>query len=276
VYMFDNESISTQIQQHSKYPATRIANIIVTFHDTSEFELVVNDNTQKINFSNKYAIRVSDILSKEYRGDYPSARDVDNYLKSLLQRIFHIIMRERGLWWHNMANKKQAYYFTHKSNSKIHFHYSLRNKKINKKKALYGKYQASFWHFALSGKPILSPQIAFGLKSHIVFTTDGFNLWEDKDKMHSARRRKGRLLFNKEWRDLLFAFLHALCREKPSIKTRLSPSFVLSLPPWTNIYKSNFGYYEPKEKDRHNILEGEYGYYERDDEPEETEEVIDG
>jgi hypothetical protein len=101
----------------------------------------------------------------------------------------------------------------------------------------------------------VAPQLAFCLKSHIVFTTDGHTLWEDKAKMHSARRQKGRLLFNEEWRDMLFAFLHALCAGKPSVSIALTPSFMLALQPWTNTYQSNFGYNEPKEKDRHNILD---------------------
>ncbi len=265
MYVFADETVASQVQQQSKYPASKISNIVAMFHDVPDFEVTMGGQPGKISFVNKYELKVSDILRGAARDGFPSARDAENHLRSLLQRVFHIIMRERGLHWHNMANKKQAYYFTPQINPTIKFQYSHRSSKITKRKNIFGKHLSSFWHFALSAKPVLSPQLAFSLKSHIVFTTDGYKLWDDKDKMHSARRQKGRLIFNEEWRDMLFAFLHALCQGRTSVRTRLSPSFVLSLRPWTNIYKSDFGYFEPKEKDRHNILETEIEYSDHED-----------
>jgi len=63
---------------------------------------------------------------------------------------------------------------------------------------------------------------------------------------------------------MLIAFLHALCQGGDSVKIQLSPSFELSLKPWTNIYHSDFGYTEPKELDRHNILDIENGFSDED------------
>lgn len=265
MYVFPNETVASQVQRISEYPASKISNIVTTFHDVPDFEITLEGHTSKIIFINKIELKVSDVLLGVAREGFPSARDAQNHLKSLLQRIFHMIMRERDLYWHNMANNKPAYYFTRKFAPTIKFQYRHRSKKAIKKKNIFGKHLSSYWHFALSAKPVLTPQLAFSLKSHIVFTKDGYNLWDDKDKMHSARRQKGRLFFNEEWRDMLFAFLHALCHGKTSVETTLSPSFVLSLNPWTNIYQSDFGYSEPKEKNRHNILEMENEYYDRAD-----------
>lgn len=266
MYVFANETIASHVYQQFKYPASKTSNIVATFYDTPDVEITIDGQPLKVNFTNKHEIKVNDVFAGRTREGFPSARDAENYLRSLLQRIFHIIMRERGLRWHNMANRKQAYYFTPKIDPKIKFQYLRRSSKITKRKNIFGKHLSSTWHFALSAKPVLTPQLAFSLKSHLVFTIDGFHLWDDKDKMHSARRQKGRLFFNEEWRDMLFAFLHALCQGGTSVKTSLSPSFVLSLGPWTNIYQSDFGYYEPKEKDRHNILEAENEYYDPEDE----------
>lgn len=275
LYGFANEIVASQVQQQLPYPASRTNSIIATFYDAPDFEITMDGQAGKINFTSKHAIKVSDVLSCAVREGFPSTRDVENYLRSLLQRVFHIIMRERGLHWHNMANKKQAYFFTRKINPKVKFQYTRRSSKVHKNKSIFGKHLSSFWHFALSAKPVLTPQLAFSLKSHVVFTTDGYNLWDDKDKMHSARRKKGRLMFNEEWRDLLIAFLHALCQGRKSVTTRLSPSFNLTLRPWPNTYQSDFGYYEPKEKDRrHNILELENEYYDREDEADAEEDEV--
>lgn len=272
IYVLANADIAGHVHQQSKYPASKSSNIIATFHDTPAFEITVDGETGTISYLQKHELAVKDVLLGTERVGFPSARDAQNHLRSLLQRIFHIIMRERGLKWHSMANKKLAYFFTPRINPKIKFEYRRRSKKTVKRKSVFGKHLSSTWHFALSAKPVLTPQLAFSLKSHIVFTTDGYNLWDDNDKMHSARRQKGRLIFNEEWRDMLFGFLHALCLGKNTVQTELSPSFVLTLRPWTNIYTSNFGYNEPKEKDRHNVLDAENEYFDR----EEVEEVEGG
>jgi len=261
MYVFENDTIASQIQQQAKYPASKISNIVNTFQDAADFEINMGDQNCKINFLNKYKLIVNDVIHGTAREGFPSVRDAENHFKSLLQRTFHIIMKERGLSWHMMANKKLAYFFTRKINPNIKFQYSRRSNKISKRKTIFGKHLSSTWHFALSAQPVLMPQLAFSLKSHIVFTTDGYNLWDDKAKMHTARRQKGRLFFNEEWRDMLFAFLHALCQKSSSVRIKLSPSFILSLRPWTNVYESDFGYHEPKEKDRYNILDVENEYY---------------
>lgn len=266
IYVFSKESEAFQVQQQSKYPVGKATNIIAAFHDIPYFEIEADEKVERINFENKYEVKVKDVLLGVRKEGFPNTRDVENHLRSLLQRIFHMIMRDRGLSWHNMANKKLAYYFTRKTNPKITFEYRHRSKKKIKHKKIFGKHLNSFWHFALSAKPVLTPQLAYSLKSHLVFTTDGYKLLDNPDKMHSARRQKGRLFFNEEWRDMLFAFLHGLCGSKKTVRIDISPSFVLALRPWTNIYQSDFGYIEPNEKDRHNILEIENDYYDRENE----------
>lgn len=274
MYVFANDVVAREVQQQLKYPASRVSNIVATFYNASDFEIVMEGQTGKINFTNKHEIKISEVLAGIGREGFPSKRDAENHLRSLLQRIFHIIMRERGLRWHDMANRKLAYFFTPRINPKIKFVYSRRTSKRTKRKSIFGKHLNSTWHFALSAKPVLSPQLAFSLKSHIVFTSEGYNLWNDKDKMHSARRKKGRLMFNEDWRDMLFAFLHALSNGGSTVTTELSPSFTMSLRPWTNTYESNFGYTEPKEKDRYNILDADDEYFENEVDLD-AEEVID-
>ena len=81
------------------------------------------------------------------------------------------------------------------------------------------------------------------------------------------------MLFNEDWRDMLFAFLHALCQDGKTVDIQLSPKFELSLNPWTNRYHSKFGYVEPKEQNRHDILVIEDEYSDEDDDDNETYKV---
>ena len=272
VYIFPHSIAASQVHQKSKYPTGKVSNIISSFYDTPEFEVDIDGQIERIPFNAKHEIKVNDVIAKSARLGFPGTREVENYFRSLLQRTFHLIMKERRLHWYEMANKKLAYFFTTKSNSWVKFQYPHRVTKATKSKVVFGKYLGNYWHYAISAKPIISPQLVFSLKSHIVFTTNGVSLWDDKDKMHTARRRKGRLMFNEEWRDLLFAFLHALCwGDASTVNIMLNPTFELTLNPWTNTYYSDFGYLEPKGQDRHDILAAEYEYQNQDDiDPPET------
>lgn len=271
IYFFDSESSATLIQQQIEYPASKITNMLASFYETNEFIIEIEGKNEKINFEKKIKIKVDDVIKGTSIDFFPNTRDAENQLKSLLQRIFHLIMKKSGLCWHMMSNKKLAYFFPKNFTSRIMIKYKIRSRKRTKSKSIKGKYLDNFWHYALSAKPILKPYMAFSLKSHIVFTDNGYNPWEDTSKMHSARRKKGRLMFNEEWRDLLFAFLQALCKQDRSITIQISPSFELSMHPWTNLYHTNFGYEEPKEKDRHGILAAEIEYFDKEDEFEEQD-----
>jgi len=97
------------------------------------------------------------------------------------------------------------------------------------------------------------------LKSHIVFTNDGFNPWTkedgniDKDRIHSQRRAKGKRFFNEEWRDMLLAFLNGI-RKNDVIEIELSDNFILRMSSMTELFWADFGYFEPKDKSRQGLL----------------------
>src|SRR5690606_27058096 len=146
------------------------------------------------------------------------------------------------------------------NNHKTKFQYPFRKVKKFKTKNLLGKHKSlGKWHYAVSVKPILSPILAFSLKSHITFTTDGFNvLKNDKDetdssKIHSQRRAKGKRMFNEEWRDLFLAFIDALKKED-RIEIALSSNYTLEMPVTSQIYWADFGYFDPKDKTRQGLL----------------------
>ena len=86
-------------------------------------------------------------------------------------------MRKNKLFWYQLANKKFAYYYVPNTlkNTRIKFNDPYRSEKRKKTKTLFGKYKTlGKWHYAISVKPSLYPVIGFDIKSHIIFTTDGF------------------------------------------------------------------------------------------------------
>src|SRR6202035_189889 len=107
-------------------------------------------------------------------------------------------------------------------------------------------------------KVLLEPFLCFSLKSHLVFTTNGFEKWKDDSVMFSARRKKGRMMFNREWRDLLMVMLHSLKDEDGKIVTVLSDEHLLEMLPYTISFESEMDYKEPTKDNRLDLLIGDF------------------
>lgn len=249
------------LQQHKQYPLFRIANHVSCF----EADLLYNvsgENTVTVTPEKIYEIGIREVLMG-YEGDkFPTHRDSENYLKSLLKQTFHQIMKNRGMFWYEMSNKKLAYFYTpaNLQSLKVKFEFPFRKGPKAKTKNLIGVYKKIWkWHYAISVKPILSPILGFSLKSHLTFTKDGFEVWRndkkqiDTDKIQSHRRSKGKTFFNEEWRDMFLAFLHGLKKEN-KIEISLSAGFNLELDPFPEMFWSDRGYYDPKDKTRQGLL----------------------
>jgi hypothetical protein len=66
------------------------------------------------------------------------------------------------------------------------------------------------WHFGFQAKPMLYPFVGFCLKPHVLFTDDGFTVWDSKERLHKARRSQCSMWWNPKWRDLLLATMSHL------------------------------------------------------------------
>ena len=261
IHRFEKESGAKLLFiRDNPYPVSKFSNTLSTFDPEFSYQIQNGDTQYHIHAKDKYEINISDLLNDYCSSQFPTRRDAENHLKALLERVFHLLLvKKRKLSCYKMANNRQAYFFTPKTlPHAVTFTYPHRKNHQQKRKNLIGKYLSDMWHFALSGRAILSPIIGFSLKSHITFTDRGFNVWNDADKIHSHRRSKGKTFFNEEWRDMLFAYLQALKNEEGEISIELYREFTLEMGRWTNKYWSDFGYQEPRDKSRQYILEEYY------------------
>lgn len=263
LYQFQSpEQAAAIAKQFLDFPISKITNYLSSFKEKSEFTIRQNDNTFAIKPQNIFKIKITDVLIGFESNSFPTHRDSENHFKKLLKETFHKIMKNKGMFWYEMSNKRLAYFYTHGnlSSLKTKFQYPHRKKNLFKTKNLIGKHKSlGQWHYAVSVKPIFSPILGFSLKSHITFTSDGFKVWKndkneiDTDKIHSQRRAKGKRMFNEEWRDLFLAFLNAL-KKDDKIEIALSSNFVLEMPVVPQVYWADFGYFDPKDKTRHGLL----------------------
>lgn len=260
LYQFTNENQAKKVQiVNSQYPVIRIGNVLSTFDKNLNLVIDLETESLELSPSEIHTVSTAQVLSGDVPDGFPGQKDCENHLKKVLQRSFHLLMKSNGLFWEDMANKRQAYFYPkgrlHKNKTKFNYPHRKSGKRSSKTKSLVGKHLSlGHWHFAISSKVVFEPVLAYSLRSHIVFTTDGMELWEDKDKMHSHRRRKGRRMFNEEWRDLLLAFISSLARHTGEISLDLNDKDKLILQRTPEMIWSDFGYFEPSNKGRHDVL----------------------
>jgi hypothetical protein len=265
IYQFRSEKQAKEIYgQENRFPISKISNHLSSFEPDLLFEFGEEDNKFTVRPQNIFHIKISDIINGLNSDDFPTQRDAENHLKSLLRRVFHLIMKNRKMFWYEMANKRQTYFYTpaNLDSWKVKFEFPFRPKRKRKTKNLIGTYRRSeYWHYAVSCKPILEPIMAFSLKNHLIFTSDGFDVWKDKEgninkkKIQTHRRSKASIsrFFNEEWRDMLLAFINGL-KKDGRIEIRLSKNFVLEMPLITEFFWADFGYDDPYDRIRQGLL----------------------
>lgn len=93
------------------------------------------------------------------------------------------------------------------SRNVYYFPYGIKSKRFSTSrfKNLSGKYKnTKRWHFGLSGFYTCYPEQGIIFKWHLVFTDDTGRILPESSQI-AARRSKGRLMFNKQWKELLQA-----------------------------------------------------------------------
>lgn len=258
IVRFDNETQAKAIyEQNQEYAISLIANCISTFNNNLNYKVKQEIDSFEITPSEIHKIRIADLLLGFESFIFPTHRDASNHFKKLFKRALHLFLKQRHLYWYELANKSNAYYHTPNSlpSTKVSFFYPYSNMRKPKRKNLFGKYLTlGKWHFAISSKVILQPFLGFSLKSHLVFTNNGFKAWEDKSTIHSHRRKKGKRMFNEEWRDLLIAFINSLKDDNGIIQIMVGENSMIKLKDNVELFWSDFGYLDPSDATRQEIF----------------------
>lgn len=238
------------IEEDASYPVVKHGNYLVSFERNIK-NVSEKHNNIKIDPIDTKHILIEDILKGYDSDEFPTLLDSQNLLKRLLKKAFKNLMYEKGLWKKEMANDQCFYYPKDKiSNNKATIRYNNRFKTKN----LIGKYHDNFWHYGVSTRVRIEPFLCYSLKSHILFSDKGYQVWDSDSRLHSARRAKGKRWFNEEWRDQIMAFISALAGKERKILIKLNGKFYLEMPLLTRQFYSNVGYMEPKTLDRLDIL----------------------
>jgi hypothetical protein len=246
-YKFFNEKQAQEVLKNNMvYPAYRHGNIIVSFQKSLDYYLT----------DQGFEIPPSEIIRRDtydafswYEDDkFPTYNDYRRLLVRLLNTCFEMYLRGLELQEYELSNSK-CYFFAHKDDAKVKGSFNVGKDKH--KIGVTGKFYEDYWHFGISFKTMLTPELCFSIKNHIIFTADGIKGWDDNKKMHVARRKKGKTMYNKEWRNQLLAFLSAISNTENSTMSIIvaeSESIELSTTPI--LFTANFSYIEPNDENR--------------------------
>ena len=250
MYLFDNREQAKAIRDLNKDISISMqSNILSSFDDNLNFYIEREEQQFEIKPKAKHSFSLNETLNGFEANSFPQHRDVENHFKKLLHCAISNLFWQK---WRKKAelSSKRVAFFLPKSNENepISFFYPFSTQKKPKRKQIFGKFEKiGFWHYAVSPQTILFPFVGFSLKSHLIFTEDGFKIISDTKKAHSYRRKKGKRFFNAEWRDLLLAFIQGLKDSDGEIKIKVTSSgeFV-KLNEYPETFWSVVGYNDPK------------------------------
>lgn len=254
ILRYQNEKQATIVASSNTHCLhVRDSNCITTFDSTLKADIEDSFGKTEILPTDTFEIKLSDLLQGFEKHTFPSFRDAENHFKKLFKRGLHNLFRSKQMKWYDMANKTNAYYHTYSSlpSSKVAFHYPYSANRRPKKKNLFGKHlEVGKWHFGVSARSVVTSFLGFYIKSHLIFTKKGFEAIDDKDLQHSHRRRKGKRMFNEEWRDLLLAFMKSIQDDQGNIIIKTNTETDIVMQPNVETFWSDYGYYDPKDLSR--------------------------
>jgi hypothetical protein len=242
------------IRKAELFPVVRHDNYLIAFEPTMPLMQLgqsANDLFEPINVKpiHRLVVDTHKVCEHRYHSDtFPQKQDASNLLVQFLQHAIHEFLLSRGLKTHEMSNKRLCYYYPRIGDADRKAKYSYEGK--IRTKQVSGVYYDSFWHFGVSFNPRLRPELSLSFKSHIVFSDDGQNIWTDDKKLFSARRRKGKLMYNAQWRDSLLSFLGSLSDNQTdfAVPVAADKQLLLSATPIT--FNSSIGYEDPVDQGR--------------------------
>ncbi len=241
-YKYSNDTQAQAIlDEINDYPIVRHDVYLITF--LSDLPIFSLKHQIEIKYTARFDVNANSAFHRFESNDFPNYDDLRRLLVRLLKNSFSKYLLKRDLNVYEMSQKTLCYYYKKDQLELNKVHFTYEGKKAWK--LLIGEFHESFWHYGISFHPLLYPELCFSLRAHLVFSDDGLTIWNDKKKVHKARRSKGKNWFNPDWRHLLLAFIKSLSDDGSVIKLPLSEKNILQIPATTIQFYSDLGYEEP-------------------------------
>jgi len=227
------------------FPAIQFNIYLITFAKAEDFSEKLGEN---ISIKSTVEIKLQDFLDGNYDRKLAKEDSAWNFVVELLNDAWGRFFSQTKLKKHILANNRLSYYFpigfSDKGDNKVFFQ-GVDGRRTWR--SLAGKHKSDSWHFGIQGRAMLHPEPAFIVKSHGLASSDGINIWESKERLHTARRRWFKDWWNPEWRDRLLAAMTYLSGEKELFEISLGVDVVISVSSSPLIFLSPVKYINPRD-----------------------------
>jgi len=211
------------------FPSHRIGQDVFSFASPKDL-LLAGHYSQEI--------ELSKILENTVSQEIPlSVSILRNVFVRLLRMGLEDAMKQAGLPSYLMSNDKQCFYFTNDLlDGKKRISFDIPGC-ISGQRGLTGRFGKYRWHFGLSADFRLIPMPRYTIRSHVLFSDDGKNIWDSKSRLHQARRSACKGWWNGRWRDMMLLAIAWISQRQatgePLVRVPLSndTNFAMSITP---------------------------------------------
>lgn len=226
------------------YPAVQDGISLITFATASDFDDQLGPDLYIAEESSPFAVQK--LLDET---------DFGKHLFRLLRLAWEFTLAERKLPIYELANQVKSFYFPKDllPSDKAYYigvdgnrtyramvGYSTRTNPTT------GISKKRYWHFGLEARPMVHPTLAYVIKPHVGFTSDGATLWESKKMLASARRSQCKGWWNDKWRDMILAAMTHLADDDGIIRLKLGSDACLALSNRPISFNSPVAYTDPQ------------------------------
>ncbi len=210
------------------FPAFQHQQYLVSFAHADAF---VDRLGPGMSISESTPFATQDFLDRKIDKRFIDPKEIRDAMHRLLRMAWEYMINRRSLMTYQLANEATCFYFTTGLVPKDRVTFlgvdgrSTYRQMVGYKTipAPKGESRARrYWHFGVQAKPLVYPELAFIIKPHVLFSSDGVHLWDSKPRLHAARRSQCKDWWNADWRDRILATMHWLANANGQIELELS------------------------------------------------------
>ncbi len=219
------------------YPWFEWGGMLVSFAESESFEKCLPDY---LGVTSDLRLDLSDVLKKRERNHEAFLRgEVIKKMNYLIAEAWNLKMRSHGLHRYELSSGKVAWFFPDNEDFNGFKSFADVFGVARKKKVIgFSAKNNVFWHYAIELKAQYGPHAKVCLIPHVVFTEDGRNPLNDKNKMHRLRRGFCKNWWNDRWRDLLLLYMFMLSEGNDTIDLPVGANQFLKLVSRPDLFES--------------------------------------
>ena len=213
------------------YPAIRHDRFIVSFAEAPVFR-------PSYEIGNTTSYNTEHFVQGSLANCLIDRRQSRNIVVFLLRNAWERLMHTRALPEYELSNHALCFWFQKDAVPEDTLHFTgINGRKASRQVVGFKSLSANKdgisvkrpWHFAFQAKAMVYPFIGYCLKPHVLFSDDGFTIWESKERLHKARRSQCSMWWNPKWRDLLLAAMSHLADGHPTLTIPVAPDQTLEI-----------------------------------------------